>query len=220
MGRPPIGDRAMSSTERVRLWRERHSKPRNETGNETVAALQAEIAELRAQLKANETKRNETVSPHLLPKDAAGWAQRKEEVKAERSAKRQALAEARSEVAEEVAALKAEITRLKGDPQGAAAEQIATLERQLKGARTEIRNLKIKMECFRAADAPWRESTAARRRIDEGRNEHATPAASRFEEQRGGAQQGVGAAQRPDRRRAAIRWRAVTGEAPVASVDG
>ena len=96
-----------------------------------LEAAQARVAELEAELA-------------MRPGDQ--WKQLKEAVVAARAAKADAEKQARAEVAEEMAALKAENARLKSDPQGAAAEQIAALNKQLKGARTQIKNLKVTIE--------------------------------------------------------------------------
>jgi len=70
MGRPPIGKRAMTSTERVHRFRAKHRKPEPETKPETklaeiasaVAPLEARIRELEAEL-ARERARHVELPP-------------------------------------------------------------------------------------------------------------------------------------------------------------
>jgi chromosome segregation ATPase len=136
MGRPPLGDAAMTSAERVRRWRERHGnlcnetrneKPCNETSNETIATLEARIRELEELLA-------------LPAKDV--WVRLKNAVSALRAAKNARKKEAREELREELEALNAKIDRFQSDPEGARAKEIEALRKQLKAARTEIANMK------------------------------------------------------------------------------
>jgi hypothetical protein len=135
MGRPPLGKSAMSNTERSRRWRELRGKAsnetRNETRNETVAELEARVAELEALL--------------ALPAKAV-WMRLKETVAETRALRRDAKKQARAEISketnEEITALKARLERFVSNPDTVYAERITDLEKQIKGARTQIKNLK------------------------------------------------------------------------------
>jgi hypothetical protein len=96
LGRKPLGARALTGAERVRLYRERHPKPPKETPEAArIRALEADLAAVRAELATAKAKPSPTP---IVAADAG------------------------------------------------AAEKIATLERQLKAARTERTNLKQKVE--------------------------------------------------------------------------
>jgi hypothetical protein len=71
------------------------------------------------------------------------WQLLCEAVAREKATKANAKKLARDELSAEFKALKAEVARLKSDPDNAAAERIAALERQLKGERTKNANLRI-----------------------------------------------------------------------------
>lgn len=144
MGRPPLGDAAMSNAERVRRWRERHGKtragnetrnekPRNETGNETpdpqTVELQARVAELEALLAMP----SHAATRHL-------FARLKEQAAEINRLRRDGKKQARAEVATEIETLKAEIARFKAEPDAAHAARIKMLEAQLKSARTQAAN--------------------------------------------------------------------------------
>ena len=77
----------------------------------------------------------------MRPEDQ--WTQFREAVTAAREAKANAKKLAHDEVSAELKALKAQVARLKSDPDNAAAERIAALERQLKGERTKNANLRM-----------------------------------------------------------------------------
>jgi hypothetical protein len=143
MGRPPLGDAAMTSAERVRRWRERHGKARNETRNEKpcnetdnetatahTAELQARVAELEALL---------AMPTHAAVRNL--FERLAEQVSAnrhlQRDAKKTARAEVEAEVTAKIKALEAKVARFEAEPDAAYAARIKSLEARLKAARTQ-----------------------------------------------------------------------------------
>jgi hypothetical protein len=172
MGRPPIGKTAMGATERWRRW---YAKQRTTRSNETrqagersfaaeVAAVKRDNAILREQVatlirerdearEARQTKSNETrQAPERSKKFAA------DEVllagfRRDNDALRQQVMAMTRELDEARATLKDRPT----DPD----QRIAELERQLKAARTRIRNLTL--EAAQAWQAAQSEGTTIKK---------------------------------------------------------
>jgi len=103
-------------------------------GASSASAVQAE-ATLRARVAELEVL--------LAMSGRKVWQLLCEAVAREKATKANAKKLARDELSAELKALKAEVACLKSDPDNAAAERIAALERQLKGERTKNANLRM-----------------------------------------------------------------------------
>ena len=155
MGRPPIGDRAMSAAERKRRQRAKQeyrdkatvtkpAAPQVEAVAAGDAAAQAKIAALEQELAAAKQENAALKAEVAKLKAAATDAQQREPPPLPRTvAEMRAAAQAAKEAATAARKAKRAAGTRPAEPiePVEAAEKIAALEQQLKAARTRIRNL-------------------------------------------------------------------------------
>jgi hypothetical protein len=165
MPRKPIGDVAMSSTERVHRWRERHGLV-GKTDRQKLIKARQELAELRQQLAA---------ATHQQPVKAAPASSAKPAplVDAERSKLEFQLHFWRHEakvLRDEVTKLKAKIVKpVKPpplDPESEAARQIDALKKINKSLRQKVDRLMPSAVKTKVAKALTEQTTDREKRLD------------------------------------------------------
>jgi hypothetical protein len=165
MGRPPIGIRAMTATERYRRWKERHQPKRNEqpAGSDPVlASALRESAGLRAAVERLTRERDEArasaapagggrfyedVKRTIAALQATVERQRKELADARAAAGAGPDAAALGAMVRENAALKATVMRLQAQLADAPGE-VGKARREAKALRTRVANLQAQVRAM------------------------------------------------------------------------